>query len=681
MANRPLLPFGLLALCLWRPLSLFVHHDYRGQLHVSTSRYFRLGVLLPALILLLAALYGWLQTLPELTGTQLDGFVFDQLRLLILVAAGITVMYHIADVLIHAAHLKNRSRHDPSRTSPMWIASLFGSLFVVSGLVAAANDLPAFMAGGYTIHLGGLVAVQWLGDLAALAKRTEPERFVDVFAPRPSVERLLEDAQKKLRLSNPQYVCRFPLGSVVLSLSTDHEEGEKPRLVPSALGDKLAGLIELLDAEGGMLPRYKVVRGIGEASYDPFEGLDRSVGVEVVLPLTTARRGSSDRNSDSSAGEESDGFSAHLVNRRSSDAEWPPPPLNVEALKQWEDLFEANPETWRDLQASASKNALVLARMSAPAGQDNDVAEPSTSPRDRAILKYYADVVNDRYPIDEPNILSDELLEQVERHAASDSPMLILGEIGVGRGLTARWIHKISDWTGEFVELNCGTIPEPLLIPELTGSDDISGRLDAAAEGTICVRGLSTFCEETQKQALDLIVAANTRLIVIEAESVSDVEGELRIIQQAVDEAILNLSPLRERPQDIERAAQYFLHHHAMSNRRVVTSFAEEALQWLRTQEWPSNYHDLNVTVLDAVLRCGSDQICGSDLVPTDPRAAAVTALSDEMDLAEHLEEVERQAVIRAMERSDGNKSQAARLLKMKRTTFIRKLAKHAPDL
>ena len=677
LADPVLLPFALISLCAWRPLSLALHQMPRGSISGRANRFVWLGAALPAAIVLLAGLYGWSRTIPDLFGTALDGFVFDQMRSLVLVAAGLCVLYHAVDVGVHGRFIRAiRGRPKQLNESVPWVAMLLSSFAIVSAIVSASTDPAAFLERGYVVHLGILVGLQWVGDLALLPQPTttqgieaRPEERLDL------VDALLQ-AQTLLDLDEPELACRLSGADVTLRLVEDEDEQVELEAVP--MDERLSGLIELLDSEGGMFPRYKTIRGGAELGDDPFEGMALTVGVSLVLPLVP------------SDGEDRE-VGVYLVNRLDDDAEFAPGPPAVEQLGPWMESFRAHHNVWSDVRAHAAEGALAFEPneseppapapaapppVQAPPPRAPDATAPRMAVRPdlEAALRYWSLEAEARYPLADPTVLDQLEPEDLQSFASSRGAMLLLGPVGSGRELRARMIHRLSGLPGAFITLDCGALPPALVPVELAGEDDLPGRLAAADEGTMCIRGLSACPDEVISDALQAVRDHGCRLILIES---TDNKGALaEPILRAVDEAIHTVPSLEGDTERIHTGALGLLHDLAMRHGKVVTGFDEQALAWLADQPWPANYLSLRSTVRDAVLKCDGAVISvgllgAGESIPIDDGAPS---LSDTMH------DVEKAVLFKALDAAHGNKSEAARSLGMKRTTFLRRLNKYLAE-
>ena len=316
------------------------------------------------------------------------------------------------------------------------------------------------------------------------------------------------------------------------------------------------------------------------------------------------------------------------------------------------------------------------------------------------------------------------LFQLLETVAPTNSTILITGETGTGKEVVARAIHHNSPRRVQrFVALNCSAIPETLLEAELFGHvrgaftgavGNRQGRLEQAHKGTLFLDEVGTMSVALQMKLLRVlqerefervgdshtikvdvrvIAATNSDLgkLVAEGQFREDLFYRLNVIP-------VQLPPLRERKEDIPLLVQHFLEKFeserdanaaeksandrsakAVAERRLTVS--QEAMRRLMAYQWPGNVRQLENAVERAVaFTAGRSQIDVGDL-PTEVQqaqetaaASAVTLPEDGMDLAAFVANIERELIQRSLERTGGNKGQAARLLNLKRTTLVEKL-------
>jgi two-component system, NtrC family, response regulator PilR len=301
-----------------------------------------------------------------------------------------------------------------------------------------------------------------------------------------------------------------------------------------------------------------------------------------------------------------------------------------------------------------------------------------------------------------------QLFSLIQRVASARTSVLIIGESGTGKELVARAIHTLGDRAEQlFVPINCAAIPEPLIESELfgyirgafTGATATRGGLFAAAHGgtlfldeiseltpSIQVKLLRTLQERTVKpvgavseQEVDVrIIAATNRNLeeeVARGRFRSDLYYRLNVIP-------LHIPPLRDREEDIPLLAEHFLQKFSAETGRPVRSITPEAMTLLRSYHFPGNVRELENLIERAVTLATSDRLDGSSLSELQkiaaPCSSVTTSLSaDGIDLDAHLAGVERDLLLKALERTGGNRSTAASLLRITMRSLRYRLAKH----
>ena len=302
-----------------------------------------------------------------------------------------------------------------------------------------------------------------------------------------------------------------------------------------------------------------------------------------------------------------------------------------------------------------------------------------------------------------------QLFELIRTVAATSSTVLVTGETGTGKELAARAIHDASPRRSQrFVALNCSAIPETLLEAEIFGHvrgaftgaiANRQGRLEQANRGTLFLDEIGTMSPSLQAKLLRVLQSrefervGDSQTVKVDVRVVAATNSDLKkmVAEGAFREDLfyrLNVIPvklpaLRERRGDIPLLAQHFLDKFAKESQppRGKVTLAQETQQALMAFDWPGNVRQLeNVIERAFALSPGRSQILSADLPPelqsisvtADPQAYALP--DDGLDLEQAVESFEYSLIKRALDRTDGNKSQAADLLKLKRTTLIEKL-------
>src|SRR5829696_6720024 len=324
---------------------------------------------------------------------------------------------------------------------------------------------------------------------------------------------------------------------------------------------------------------------------------------------------------------------------------------------------------------------------------------------------YLRSQLEERYRIDgligQSRVMRD-LLQLLETVASTSSTVLITGETGTGKELAARAIHHNSPRrASRFVAINCSAIPETLLEAELFGHvrgaftgavGTRQGCLEQAHKGTLFLDEIGTMSPALQAKLLRVLQereferVGDSHTIKIDVRIIAATHSDLaKMVAEGTFREDLfyrlnvipvQLPPLRERRDDIPLLVQHFLQK--LGSEQVpprAATMSQEALRRLMSYAWPGNVRQLeNVVERALAFSHGRAQIDVADVGPDIQNAPASPGdgnpwFPDEgIDLERYIEGVELTLIKRSLERTQGNKVQAARLLNLKRTTLIEKL-------
>jgi two-component system response regulator PilR (NtrC family) len=301
------------------------------------------------------------------------------------------------------------------------------------------------------------------------------------------------------------------------------------------------------------------------------------------------------------------------------------------------------------------------------------------------------------------------VMRLVERVASAPASVLITGESGTGKELIARALHSTGDRASKaFIAINCGAMPETLLESELFGHEKGAftgavakklGLVRAAHGGTLFLDEVGELPLALQVKLLRVLQQRSVRPIGSEEEVAVDVRvvaATNRNIEQEVSSGRfredlfyrlnvinLHLPPLRERSEDVPLLAEHFLAKHSAAQNKRLT-FGPNALRHLLSLPLRGNVRELENLVERAVTLAMGPRIEPSDLAHrTNANAPAqVTQALFELpeigfDLDGHLAEVERQALLSALTKTAGVRTDAAKLLRMSFRSFRYRLAKY----
>ena len=286
-----------------------------------------------------------------------------------------------------------------------------------------------------------------------------------------------------------------------------------------------------------------------------------------------------------------------------------------------------------------------------------------------------------------------EVMDLLPTVAESDSNVMLYGERGAGTLSLAKTIHLESRRKYHpFISLNCRNSSEEQLAEKLFGDATSQGRFECAAGGTLCLKNidampLSIQTEMMHWRANQSEAAAVTdkpvRLIGTAAEDLTQKMKEGTFLPELyydINVVSLFLPPIRERKSDIPVLINHFLEffspHHAI---RVQP----EAIKRLVAYPWPGNLPEMKNVVEKIVTVSRDHEITGAD-IPLElkiPLAHQFDETPGEVDFHDIMKSTERELIAWALQRTQGNKSQAARLLSMKPATFRDALARHQDDL
>jgi Nif-specific regulatory protein len=311
--------------------------------------------------------------------------------------------------------------------------------------------------------------------------------------------------------------------------------------------------------------------------------------------------------------------------------------------------------------------------------------------------------LRDQLKVESELVGESAAIQGVERKigmvAGTNATVLIRGESGTGKELVARAIHYSSQRKeGPFICLNCAALPEALLESELFGHEKGAftgatekkvGKFEAANGGTIFLDEIGELSPAMQAKLLRILeghpfervgghapirvevrVVAATNQPLEESINAGKFRRDLFYRLQVVE---ITIPPLRERRGDVPLLANHFLKRFVQETGRKISGFSGDAVQKMRNYDWPGNVRELRNVVERAVALAAGPSLEASDiwLSSLGPPSA-----NDSLD-AYHplsLEEIERQHIMNTLRHTDWNKSQAASILQIERSTLDRKI-------
>ena len=293
-----------------------------------------------------------------------------------------------------------------------------------------------------------------------------------------------------------------------------------------------------------------------------------------------------------------------------------------------------------------------------------------------------------------------KLKDMLERIALTDANVLILGENGTGKDVVARILKLLSPRRDDpFVAIDLGSVPEQLFESELFGYEkgaftgaNVSkpGRMEVASGGTLFLDEIGNLSLTMQAKLLTALESKNitrvggTKSKKIDVRLISATNARLgqmvaegtfrQDLLYRVNTVEVHIPPLRERGEDVLLLADFFLAKFAKKYGKQIRGIGREAKMMLMKYDWPGNVRELQHAVERAVIMADSSVLkpCNFMLQPVEQPVQEF----DTDGLTMNLEELERDAIERAMRRADGNISRAAELLGITRYTLYRKLNK-----
>ena len=304
----------------------------------------------------------------------------------------------------------------------------------------------------------------------------------------------------------------------------------------------------------------------------------------------------------------------------------------------------------------------------------------------------------------------EKIRNTIRMLSESDSTVLITGETGTGKEVVAKLLHQTgSRARNPFVSINCGAIPEELLESELFGHvkgaftgavKSRTGRFELAHKGTIFLDEIGDMSPNLQVKLLRVLqerafepVGSNETIEV----DVRVVAATHRNLEKMVEEGKfredlfyrlnvipIHLPPLRERGEDVLTLAEHFLEHFRQTRGSQIGSLSKSAAKRFLEYSWPGNIRELQ-NVIERICTFKAEGDIETEDLP-DKMLNEIEMLQRDfrigeagdfpIDLKAMVDEYELQLIMSALNHAQGNKSKAAELLTIKRTTLIEKLKK-----
>ncbi|MCC6278019.1 MAG: sigma-54-dependent Fis family transcriptional regulator [Oligoflexia bacterium] len=296
-----------------------------------------------------------------------------------------------------------------------------------------------------------------------------------------------------------------------------------------------------------------------------------------------------------------------------------------------------------------------------------------------------------------------DVIETATNVAQSKATILIYGESGTGKELLAKYIHDRSPRSHRrFVAINCAAVPEGLLESELFGYERGAftgavqakpGKFERANESTILLDEISEMPLGLQAKLLRVLqqeevdrlggktpVKVNIRIIATTNRDLAAMvkDGKFREdLYYRINVIPLRIPSLRERQEDVITLAEHFLRVSAILNGRNVNRLSPGAVVKLKQWKWPGNVRELENVVERAVLLCRGEEI-RPDHIQVDARLAS--QVESQIAVGMTIAEMEKNLILKTLEQTRQNRTQAARLLGISIRTLRNKLNEYRQD-
>jgi two-component system, NtrC family, response regulator HydG len=293
-----------------------------------------------------------------------------------------------------------------------------------------------------------------------------------------------------------------------------------------------------------------------------------------------------------------------------------------------------------------------------------------------------------------------QIFHKIEKIAPTDANILILGENGTGKDLIAKAIHQQSHRSGNpFVKVDVGALTETLFESELFGHkkgaftdarEDRMGRFEVANNGTLFLDEIGNIPLHMQAKLLSVLqnrqvvrlgsnesIPVDIRLICATNVTLSELANENRFRKDLIyriNTVEIIVPPLRKRGNDIILLAKYFTRLYSNKYMKPVLEFDTKALEKLLNHHYPGNVRELQYIIERAVIMADGDILQAQDLI-FSPIESAVAAETEAAEM--NLSSVEKNTILKVIEKHNGNITKAAKELGLTRTALYRRLSKY----
>ncbi|WP_415327832.1 sigma-54-dependent transcriptional regulator [Chryseobacterium sp. MMS23-Vi53] len=301
--------------------------------------------------------------------------------------------------------------------------------------------------------------------------------------------------------------------------------------------------------------------------------------------------------------------------------------------------------------------------------------------------------------------LLQDVVEKVKVVSPTDTSVLVVGESGTGKEKIAHSVHLLSGRkNSKIVVVNCAALPHSLIESELFGHEKGSftgantqriGKFEQANGGTVFLDEIGELPLDSQVKLLRVLqekeierlggnktIKVDVRIVAATNRSLEKevAEGRFRLdLYYRLNVFPIELPSLKERKEDIDLLAKYFLNKYASASKRNITSISEDALKQLQQYNWPGNIRELEHLIERTVLLTKTSEVTHFEL----PKSIEKSTLEESNSEIKSLEEIERDHIMKALQSSNGKVSGtggAAEVLKIQAQTLYSKMKKLGID-
>ncbi len=295
----------------------------------------------------------------------------------------------------------------------------------------------------------------------------------------------------------------------------------------------------------------------------------------------------------------------------------------------------------------------------------------------------------------------EKVFQTINKVSKTDANILILGENGTGKELVARALHRNSQRFDEvFISVDMGAISESLFESELFGhvkgaftdaKSDRPGRFEVASGGTLFLDEIGNLSLALQSKILRVLetryvirlgsnkpIPIDIRLICASNMPVKKLVDKNEFRQDLlyrINTVEITIPPLRERIEDIPLLLEYYLKMYCHKYKKTIKKISDATLKKLKSYHWPGNVRELQHAIERAVILSESPVLTPDDFL--FPPVSDRTGDREDGSQNYNLDEMEKRTISRAIEKHDGNISQAARELGLTRTSLYRRMKKY----